>query len=105
MASFAALPDEQRWQVAFYVLALRFPADERQSRRGESWLKGKSLPADSQASRPWQLLQTSELSDKIKKSFPNAPSNDILAYLRRGLLDEKSTDPLLIARDPARRSR
>ena len=39
-----------------------------------------------------------ELSDKIKKSFPNAPHNDILAYLRRGLLEKKSSDPLLIAR-------
>ena len=39
-----------------------------------------------------------ELSDKIKTSFPNAPHNDILAYLRRGLLDKKSSDPLLIAR-------
>ena len=39
-----------------------------------------------------------ELSDKIKTSFPNAPNSDILAHLRRGLLEKKSSDPLLIAR-------
>ena len=33
MASFAALPDEQRWQVAFYVMALRFPAGNSSCRR------------------------------------------------------------------------
>jgi len=36
---------------------------------------------------------------KIKKNFPNAPNNEILAYLRHGLLEKKSTDPLLIARN------
>ena len=44
MASFAALPDEQRWQVAFYVMALRFSAETAAA--GEAWLKGKSLPAN-----------------------------------------------------------
>ena len=39
-----------------------------------------------------------ELTDKIKKSFPGAPNDEILAHLRRGLLEKKSTDPLLIAR-------
>jgi len=96
MASFAALPDEQRWQVAFYVLALRFPAATAAA--GESWLKGKSLPANLAGVATLATSSDNELSDKIKKSFPNAPNNDILAYLRRGLLDKKSSDPLLIAR-------
>ena len=34
MASFAALPDDQRWQVAFYVMALRFSAEAAGYRRG-----------------------------------------------------------------------
>ena len=96
MASFAALPDEQRWQVAFYVLALRFPAETAAA--GESWLKGKSLPANLAGVATLATSSDNELSDKIKKSFPSAPHNDILAYLRRGLLEKKSSDPLLIAR-------
>ena len=96
MASFAALPDEQRWQVAFYVMALRFPTETAAA--GESWLKGKSLPANIAGVASLATSSDNELSDKIVKHFPNAPHNGILAYLRRGLLDKKSSDPLLTAR-------
>jgi high-affinity iron transporter len=96
MASFAALPDEQRWQVAFYVLALRFPAET--SAAGEAWLKGKPLPADLAGIATLATSSDDELSDKIKKVFANGPHSEILAYLRRGLLEKQSTDPLLIAR-------
>jgi high-affinity iron transporter len=96
MASFAALPDEQRWQVAFYVMALRFSAETAAA--GESWLKSKTLPADLVRSATLATSSDDELSGKIEKNFLDAPSNEILAYLRRGLLEKKSTDPLLIAR-------
>ncbi|HXV80335.1 MAG TPA: cytochrome c/FTR1 family iron permease [Candidatus Binatia bacterium] len=97
MASFAALPDEQRWQVAFYVLALRFAAETAAA--GEEWLKGKSLPANLVSLATLATASDEELSEKIKKSFPDAPSTEILAYLRRGLLEKKPSDPLLIARN------
>lgn len=96
MASFAALSDEQRWQVAFYALALRFPAET--SAAGEAWLKGKSLPPDLVNVATLATTSDGELSAKIKKLFPNGPNGAILAYLRRGLLEKKSADPLLIAR-------
>ena len=96
MASFAALSDEQRWQVAFYALALRFPAET--SAAGEAWLKGKSLPPDLVNVATLATTSDGELSAKIKKLFPNGPNGAILAYLRRGLLERKSADPLLIAR-------
>ena len=44
MASFAALPDEQRWQVAFYVMALRFSADS--GKRGRSLAERQVVPGD-----------------------------------------------------------
>jgi high-affinity iron transporter len=97
MASFAALPDEQRWQVAFYVLALRFPAEAAAA--GEAWLKGKSLPADLVSVATLATASDEELSGKNKKNFPGAPDIKILAYLRRGLLEKTSSDPLLIARN------
>ena len=96
MASFAALPDEQRWQVAFYVMALRFSAAA--SSAGEAWLKGKALPNDLTSMASLATSSDDELTDKIKKSFPDAADDEILAYLRRGLLEKKSADPLLIAR-------
>jgi high-affinity iron transporter len=97
MASFTVLPDEQRWQVAFYVLALRFPAETAAA--GEAWLKGKTLPADLASVATLATASDEELSGKIKKNFPDAPDTEILAYLRRGLLEKKSSDPLLIARN------
>jgi high-affinity iron transporter len=96
MASFAALSDDQRWQVAFYALALRFPAET--SAAGEAWLKGKSLPPDLVNVATLATTSDGELSTKIKKLFPDGPNGAILAYLRRGLLEKKSADPLVIAR-------
>ena len=97
MASFAALPDEQRWQVAFYVMALRFSAATVVA--GDAWLKGKPVPADLISVSTLATSSDKELSEKAKKSFAGAPSAEILAYLRRGLLEKKPSDPLLIARN------
>ena len=96
MASFAALPDDQRWQVAFYVMALRFSADAANT--GEAWLTGKAPPAALASIATLATSSDDELAEKIKKTLPGAPANEMLAYLRRGLLEKKSTDPLLIAR-------
>ena len=96
MASFAALPDDQRWQFAFYVMALRFSAEAAST--GEAWLKGKTPPADLTSIATLATSSDDELTEKIKKSLPGAPVNEMLAYLRRGLLEKKSNDPLLIAR-------
>jgi high-affinity iron transporter len=96
MASFAALPDDQRWQLAFYVMALRFSAEAAST--GEAWLKGKTPPADLTSIATLATSSDDELAGKIKKSLPGAPVNEVLAYLRRGLLEKTSNDPLLIAR-------
>src|SRR5918999_663183 len=96
MASFAALPDDQRWQLAFYVMALRFSAAAANT--GEAWLKGKTAPANLTSIATLATSSDDDFTEKIKKSFPGAPFNEMLAYLRLGLLEKKSTDPLLIAR-------
>jgi high-affinity iron transporter len=96
MASFAAIPDEQRWQLAFYVMALRFSAENAAA--GENWLKGKSVPASLTSTATLASSSDDDLSGLIKKHFPDAPGGQVLAYLRRGLLETKTSDPLLIAR-------
>jgi high-affinity iron transporter len=96
MASFAAIPDEQRWQLAFYVMALRFSAENAAA--GENWLKGKSVPAGLTSTATLASSSDDDLSGLIKKHFPDAPGGQVLAYLRRGLLETKTSDPLLIAR-------
>ena len=97
MASFAALSEEERWQLAFYVLSLRF--SESQSKAGESLLQKNRVPAELTGVAALSTLTGSQLSDKLKAYFPDEPqTSNVLAYLRRGLLQKTSADPLAIAR-------
>ena len=96
MASFAALADEQRWQLAFYVMALRFSPENAAA--GEAWLKGKSPPADLVSVATLATSSDDELTERIKKQLPGALQEPVLAYLRRGLLEKQTSDPLLVAR-------
>jgi high-affinity iron transporter len=99
MASFAALPEEQRWAVAFYVLALRF--SQEQAAAGEKLWRSKSPPDDLAGVAALATLTDEQLTVKIKDYFPGSES-DVLAYLRRRLLEQKPMDPLLIARTSLR---
>ncbi|MGH7835352.1 MAG: FTR1 family protein, partial [Candidatus Binatia bacterium] len=96
MANFSALSEEERWQAAFYVFSLRFSPE--QSAAGK---KLHQTRASEQIKAP-ELLATfsdEELSDKIRALFPEAQdAENVVAYLRRGLLEESVADPLLIAR-------
>jgi len=97
MASFAALSEDERWQLAFYVLSLRF--SENQSKDGASLLQKSPVPADLTGVAALSTLTGAQLADKLKAYFPNEPqTSNVLAYLRRGLLEKSSADPLAIAR-------
>src|SRR5262245_796787 len=97
MASFAALSEEQRWQVAFYVLSLRFSPESVQA--DASLLQSKTVPAELTTVATLATSTDDELLEKLKPYAAQKPqANDGLAYLRRGLLETKPTDPLLIAR-------
>jgi len=97
MASFAALSEEQRWQVAFYVLSLRFSADS--AKAGASLLQSKNVTSDLITVSTLATSSDEQLVEKLKPyAEQESQANDALAYLRRGLLETKLTDPLLVAR-------
>src|SRR4029453_8049170 len=97
MASFAALSEEQRWQVAFYVLSLRFSPELAQA--GAALLQSKNVPAEITTVATLATSSDEELLEKLKPYAEQEPqANNVLAYLRRGVLEAKPTDPLLIAR-------
>ena len=97
MASFAALSDEQRWQVAFYVFTLRFSADA--AKTGAALLKAKKVPGEFTTAALLATHSDEQLLEKLKTyASQDAESLNLLAYLRRGVLDTKTHDPLLIAR-------
>jgi high-affinity iron transporter len=97
MASFSALSDEQRWQVAFYVMSLRF--SQAQATLGETLIQGKKIAPELTSLPTLATLSDNQLLEKLKSAFDDdAQRNNVLAYLRRGLLEKKPADPLLIAR-------
>src|SRR6185503_13414958 len=103
MASFAALSDEQRWQVAFYIFALRFSDDAVKS--GAQLVKTKNLPPDLQSVATLSTQSDEQLLEKLRGFAANdTEAMNMLAYLRRGLLETKPADPLSIARENLRES-
>jgi high-affinity iron transporter len=97
MASFAALSEEQRWQVAFYVLSLRFSPESAQA--GAALFQSKTVPAEIITAATLATSADEELLEKVKPYVEREPqANNALAYLRRGVLEATPTDPLLIAR-------
>ena len=103
MASFAALSEEQRWQVAFYVMSLRFSRE--QADRGAALIQQKKLPAELTAVANLATDSDEQLSEQLKSYFDQEDQvNDVLAYLRRGLLEQKPADPLVLTRNLVRES-
>jgi high-affinity iron transporter len=97
MASFAALSEDQRWQVAFYVLSLRFSVDS--AKAGTSLLQSKNVTSDLITVSTLATSSDEQLAEKLKPyAEQESQINDALAYLRRGLLETKPNDPLLVAR-------
>ena len=98
MASFAALSEEQRWQVAFYVMSLRFTREQAAS--GEALLAAKKLPTDLTSVATLATSSDEQLEEKLKTYFDQSSQvNDRLAFLRRGVLEKKPTDPLIVTRN------
>jgi high-affinity iron transporter len=97
MASFSALSDEQRWQVAFYVMSLRF--SQAQAALGQTLIEDKKVAPELTSVATLATLSDDQLLEKLKIHFDQVDQrNNALAYLRRGLLEKKPTDPLLLAR-------
>ena len=97
MASFAALSEDQRWQVAFYVLSLCFSADS--ARAGAALLRSKNVPGDLTTVATLATSSNERLLEKLDPyTGEESQAKDALAYLRRGVLEMKPSDPLGIAR-------
>lgn len=97
MASFAALTEEQRWQVAFYVLSLRF--SDQSANAGAALLQSKNLLPYLSTVAMLATRSDEQLLEKLKPYLAQeSQANNALAYLRRGILEKKPTDPLFVAR-------
>lgn len=97
MADFSALSEEERWQAAFYLFSLRFSGTAAAD--GKKVFEAKRLPDDLKSPATLATLSDEELLERFKL-FLTAPAEafNVLAYLRRGLLEEQTADPLIAAR-------
>jgi high-affinity iron transporter len=103
MASFSALTEEQRWQLAFYVFSLRFSEDS--AKKGAELAQAKKLPPELPSVQTLATHSDDELLAKLKPFAANeTEALDMLAHLRRGLLETKTSDPLALARRYLRES-
>ena len=97
MASFAALSEEQRWQVAFYVFSLRF-TDEA-AKTGAQMVKAKGLPGELQTVATLATSADEVLLDRLQQQTKDeSQALAALAYLRRGMLEASLSDPLSVAK-------
>jgi high-affinity iron transporter len=97
MPSFSALPEEQRWEVAFYVLSLRFSAESVKA--GAALLQSKNDLNELTHVATLATHSDEQLLEKLKPyAARESQAYEALAYLRRGVLEKKITDPLIAAR-------
>lgn len=97
MASFSALSDEQRWQVAFYLFTLRF-SDEA-AKAGADLAQKRNLPAELKSVATLATTSDEQLLERLKASgATQSEAEKMLGFLRRGLLEGTGTDPIAIAR-------
>jgi high-affinity iron transporter len=97
MPSFSALNEEQRWEAAFYILSLRFSAED--AAVGKQLFEQRKLSLDLASPATLATSSDGELTEKLAATFGNKEDAiKTLAYLRQGLLQERKPDPLLTAR-------
>ena len=97
MADFSALSEEERWQVAFYIFSLRFIPNEAAG--GKTLLAARPTLAALSGLKALSTESDGELLAKLSERSSNKSDGaQILAYLRRGLLEEGARDPLIAAR-------
>ena len=97
MPSFAVLSEEERWQTAFYLFSFRFSSEA--TAEGKGLFESKKLPVELKNVSVLATTSDEELQGKLRAYFSNQQeTSKVLAYLRRGVLEEPTNDPLFTAR-------
>jgi high-affinity iron transporter len=97
MPDFSALDESERWQAAFYLFSLRFSRET--AAQGKKLFEAGKFPEDLTRVASLATLSDREIEEKLKPYFVSAEERlKIVAYFRRGLLEERHLDPLLAAR-------
>jgi len=95
MPSFPMLPEEEKWNIAFYVMSLGF--NEEASKEGRLIIKPNSHH-DLENFKVLALLSNDEIIDKMdRSSLSDKDIPKVIAHLRRGIIEtSKSKDNSLL---------
>jgi high-affinity iron transporter len=97
MPSFPNLSEDEKWNIAFYVLSLRF--SQKDGKEGEKIFEATNIPKDVKEPKTLATLSNDELSDKLKPYVENEKDlSQVFAFLRRGIIEavEKEENPLVV---------
>ncbi len=101
MPDFSALSEDERWQAAFFVFSLRFDAET--AKEGKKLVTRSKIPPDLTSAATLSTATDEELNDRLRRYFPSKDDAfKVLAYLRRGILEENVGDPLIASRNSLR---
>jgi high-affinity iron transporter len=96
MPSFSVLSEEQRWEAAFYVLSLRFSANDVAA--GKKLFAARKELTDLANPATLATATDGELTKKLAANLSKPDAMKVLAYLRQGSLQDRESDPLLTSR-------
>ena len=97
MPSFTQLSEDDKWNIAFYVLSLRF--SQKDSKEGGKIFKSTNIPDSIKEPKTLSSLSDDELSDRLKPYIGNKSDlTNVLAFLRIGAIatEKPEKDPLII---------
>ncbi len=97
MSSFKNFSEDDKWNVAFYVLSLRF--DQNESKEGGKIFKAANISGSIEELKTLASLSDDELSDKVNPYVRNDKDlTSLVAFLRRGTIETEKTveDPLVL---------
>jgi high-affinity iron transporter len=95
MPAFAALPDEDRWALSFFISTMAFGEDERQT-GARMWKTDQAL----HITVPSLAVLTQLSESALAKTLPAQQASAVLAYLRNDpdALDQSKGTQLLLAK-------
>jgi len=99
MPSFTQLSEDDKWNIAFYVLSLRF--SQKDSKEGGKIFKSANIPDSIKEPKTLSSLSDDELSKEVMPYLQNEKDLPmVFAYLRRGLIETEGykEDPLAVTR-------
>src|SRR3990170_3986069 len=99
MPSFTQLSEDDKWNIAFYVLSLRF--SQKDIEEGGNIFEARAIPNELRLPKTLATLSDDELSKEVIPYLQNEKDLPmVFAYLRRGVIetDGYKEDPLAVTR-------